>query len=404
MNTAKALFERRNKAHKKERHYYNRFIFNGHFAIFLMILLGAFILGYGQWLKDVPTGINYALIIAIVLSASSIFPLKTMLEEADQLFLLPFEVEMKEYIHKSIIKSYVSRLPLLIILLIIAYPLFNVLHPGATLSFIALVILALIFPILGLLLRWEWYLYDLETWSLNSVLFIIYLAGYYVILDTQSIIGLGSFIAIALLLIVFKVINSKAPFPWHTLIKQAQQQRANYYKFVNMFTDVKGMEVPAKRRKYLDFLLRTPKVFDEHQMYPYLFKRNFLRSTDAFNITCRLAIITMLLMIWLSHPLISLIIGSLAMYIIILQMSQFYTQEAYSLWPQVWPVSEVNVIEGYKSFLNLTVIILGILLSIVYLIININYFYLVIIFFIVGLLTVRTTIKKLKYQETLLKD
>ncbi|REH89228.1 ABC transporter permease, partial [Staphylococcus felis] len=183
-----------------------------------------------------------------------------------------------------------------------------------------------------------------------------------------------------------------------------QQHRMNYYKFVNMFTDVKGMMAPAVRRKYLDVFLKAPKHFDSHHMYPFLFVRNFLRGKDAFNITLRLVVITAVLMIWLSHPIVSSVIGGLAMYMIILQMSQFYTQEAYSLWPQVWPVSEVKVIEGYQSFLNKVVVILGIVLSIIYLIMNVSHFYMIIIFFIVGILTVKSTIKKLKYQETLLKD
>ena len=55
-------------------------------------------------------------------------------------------------------------------------------------------------------------------------------------------------------------------------------------------------------------------------------------------------------MVWLSQPVVSLIIGSLFMYIILLQMSQFYTQQAYGLWPQVWPVSDTKVITGYQQF------------------------------------------------------
>lgn len=164
------------------------------------------------------------------------------------------------------------------------------------------------------------------------------------------------------------------------MIKQAHQHQINYYKFVNMFTDVKGIQEQAVRRRYLDFLLKTPKPFNDKQMYPFLFKRNFLRGRDAFNLTLRLVIIAIALMIWLSHPIVSAIIGGLSMYIIVLQMSQFYKQEAYSLWPQVWPVSEMHVIEGYRKFLQHTVLIIGIILSIVYIILNISYFYLFILF------------------------
>ena len=46
-NSATSLFKSRLNTIQKEKRYYNKFIFNGHFSVFLLILLGAFILGYG---------------------------------------------------------------------------------------------------------------------------------------------------------------------------------------------------------------------------------------------------------------------------------------------------------------------------------------------------------------------
>ena len=42
-NEALTLFRKRQQAIRKEKNYYNKFIFNGHFTVFLLILLGAFI-------------------------------------------------------------------------------------------------------------------------------------------------------------------------------------------------------------------------------------------------------------------------------------------------------------------------------------------------------------------------
>ena len=137
-----------------------------------------------------------------------------------------------------------------------------------------------------------------------------------------------------------------------------------------MFTDVKHLRESAVRRSYLDFLLPVPKgtKFNENRMYLYLFIRSFVRGRDAFSIILRLVIIALILMVWLSQPVVSLIIGSLFMYIILLQMSQFYTQQAYGLWPQVWPVSDTKVITGYQQFLNRLMIIIAITFTIVYVI------------------------------------
>ena len=70
-------------------------------------------------------------------------------------------------------------------------------------------------------------------------------------------------------------------------------------------------------------------------MYLFLFVRSFVRGRDAFSIILRLVIIALVLMLWLSNPIVSLIIGSLFMYITLLQMAQFYTQQAYGLWPSM---------------------------------------------------------------------
>ena len=43
-NSATSLFKSRLNTIQKEKRYYNKFIFNGHFSVFLLILLGAFIL------------------------------------------------------------------------------------------------------------------------------------------------------------------------------------------------------------------------------------------------------------------------------------------------------------------------------------------------------------------------
>ena len=92
------------------------------------------------------------------------------------------------------------------------------------------------------------------------------------------------------------------------------------------------------------------------------------------------------------------------MYITLLQMAQFYTQQAYGLWPQVWPVSEDKVIKGYQQFLSRMMIVIGVIYSALYVFMFIAQAYYILLFFIVGVLTIRSVVKKLKYQETLLKD
>ncbi|RIO87487.1 ABC transporter permease [Staphylococcus gallinarum] len=403
---AKQLFIQRKREIAKEKRYYNKFIFNGHFSVFLVILLGAFIMGYAGWLQSIPKHINYALIASVVMAVISIFPIRTLLKDADRLFLLPFEKHMSEYMKQSISYSYFTRIGLQILMIVILFPLFYVLN-GQTFGFyVIFAFLALLLPLLGLVLKWLWYKYKLESWSLYTLLLIIYTSSYYVALGVKSIASIAAvFILIGLAFILYKSTN-KHLFPWEKLIKIEQQHHMNYYKFVNMFTDVKHLKETAVRRSYLDPLLTTPKQkkFNAQHMYLYLFTRSFARGKDAFHIILRLVVIAIILIIWLQQPVVALIIGSLFMYIILLQMAQFYTQQAYGLWPQVWPVPDSKVIRGYEQFLNRLMFIIGIIFLIVYFIVNPTYGFAGVIFFLVGWLTVRNVVKKLKYQETLLRD
>lgn len=374
--------------------------------MFLLILLGAFIFGYGEWLQHIPQHINYALFASIAVALVSLFPIRTLLKDADKIFLLPFEKHMKDYMQVSLIYSYSSRIFLQVILLIILFPLFYKLNDNHFAFYIVFAISAIIFPYLGLLVKWQWLKLNLSSWTINLLLFVLFGITFYLILRFHNYFAIIFIFIVGVLLLILKMNSKKQLFPWERMIAIEQQKHTNYYKFVNMFTDVKHLRESAVRRSYLDFILPTPKgnKFNENRMYLFLFVRSFVRGRDAFSIILRLVIIALVLMLWLSNPIVSLIIGSLFMYITLLQMAQFYTQQAYGLWPQVWPVSDTKVIKGYEQFLYRLMIGVGIIFTIVFVIKHPTLFFFALLFFIVGWLTIRSTIKKLKYQETLLRD
>ena len=94
-----------------------------------------------------------------------------------------------------------------------------------------------------------------------------------------------------------------------------------------------------------------------------------------------------------SESFVTIVIGCLFMYITLLQMSQFYTQQAYGLWPQVWPVPDTFVIRGYEQFLYRLMLVIGLIFSITFVYLYPQFFFGIIVFFLVGWLTIRSTIK-----------
>lgn len=406
MNDAKKLFNIRRNEALLEKVKYNKFIFNGHFLVFLTIMLGAFALGYSDWLKHVPQDVNYSLIMSLILAFVSIFPMRTLFKEADKLYLLPFEKHMRSYIKKSIVYSYLNRLYLPVIILVIGIPLFTQVLSGKFYLYISFIVLSFIYPILGLIVKWYWIKYGLDNWGVNVLLFIVYASGYYTTLCVGMFSGLATIVILGAVILLLENINRGTFFQWETLISIEYNHKMNYYKFVNMFTDVKVLNERTVRRRYLDIFLKAPSVnkFNDDNMYKYLFIRSFLRGKDAFFVVLRFMIIGLLLIWWIDQAIISAILGAVIMYLLILQLSQFYKQQAYGLWPQVWPVSENKVITGYHQFLRLMMWILGIILSTIYVIKFTDSFYFIVLFFIVGWLTIDSTIKKLKKHQELLRD
>lgn len=406
MNDVNTLYKVRQREEVLEKMNYNKFIFNGHFLIFLTIMIGAFALGYSNWLKDIPQNINYRLIFSVILSICSIFPMRTFFREADKLYLLPFEKHLTLYIRKALTYSYFNRLYLPVVILVIGLPLFYQLMGGKFYLYITVMVLSFIFPILGLMMKWFWLKYGLEIWGINVLLFIVYASGYYTTLKVGALSGLLSIVVLIALIILLENINRGTFYQWETLIAIEHNHKMNYYKFVNMFTDVKVLNERTVRRRYLDVFLKvpSPKKFNQDYMYKFLFVRSFARGKDAFFIVLRLLIIGLVLIWWIDQPVISAILGALIMYLLILQLSQFYKQQAYGLWPQVWPVSEGQVVKGYHQFLINIMLVLGIILSIIYILKFVTAIYFVILFFIVGWLTIDSSIKKIKKHQELLRD
>ncbi|MCJ0922996.1 ABC transporter permease [Mammaliicoccus sciuri] len=406
MNDVNTLYKVRQREEVLEKMNYNKFIFNGHFLIFITIMIGAFALGYSNWLKDIPQNINYRLIFSVILSICSIYPMRTFFREADKLYLLPFEKHLTLYIRKALTYSYFNRLYLPVVILVIGLPLFYQLMGGKFYLYITVMVLSFIFPILGLMMKWFWLKYGLEIWGINVLLFIVYASGYYTTLKVGALSGLLSIVVLIALIILLENINRGTFYQWETLIAIEHNHKMNYYKFVNMFTDVKVLNERTVRRRYLDVFLKvpSPKKFNQNYMYKFLFVRSFARGKDAFFIVLRLLIIGLVLIWWIDQPVISAILGALIMYLLILQLSQFYKQQAYGLWPQVWPVSEGQVVKGYHQFLINIMIVLGIILSIIYILKFVTAIYFVILFFIVGWLTIDSSIKKIKKHQELLRD
>ncbi|MGV3307768.1 ABC transporter permease [Staphylococcus simulans] len=134
-----------------------------------MIFFVSFIFRTGNWLKHIPNVIPYPLLSSFAVALISIFPLRTLFQEADLFFLLPFERHMRSYLNYSIFYSYLHRVTLQVVALIVLFPLFNRLEQGTLLYFFLFELAALIFPYLGFIAKLEWMKAKKPFWIIQVV-------------------------------------------------------------------------------------------------------------------------------------------------------------------------------------------------------------------------------------------
>src|SRR5699024_8186692 len=102
----------------------------------------------------------------------------------------------------------------------------------------------------------------------NILLFIVYASGYFITLKVGLFSGITTILVLISLVILMESINRGTFYQWETLIAIEYNHKMNYYKLVNMFTDVKVLNERTVRRKYLDLFLRiqTSKKLNEENM------------------------------------------------------------------------------------------------------------------------------------------
>ncbi|QIH78944.1 hypothetical protein GTN30_09710 [Macrococcoides canis] len=403
MNKARQLFYDRKARNDKEVAYYSKFIFNGHFIVFLTIAFGALMLQYSQLLKNLPDNINYNLIIAVILAALTVTPLRTFMKSADSIFLLNFERDMAPYFKQTIIRSGSLRTLLFIGMGGLLAPLYME-RTASVAGYICAIVLGMWMIYSGLVMRHLMMKLGITNGYISLLIFLMALSGIYTSLEGLPITIISIILFTLGLIYLFnknaahRLLNFDHYIDYEHQLYQAQN------KLINMFTDVKGMKDKAVRRRYFDALLPRKSHYTKAHMFEYLFIRNFVRSNDSMWIVVRLIVVGCILM-WLVHQyVVGLIIGLFFSYAIIMQASQFYKMQAFSLWPKVWPTPESLVLQGFRKFMRKLSIVTTTVIAVCYILIYPSHFYFAIILYVMMFWTLNSVSAKIEKRMNLLRD
>lgn len=289
------IFKKRRKLWYQQNIKYLRYVFNDHFVLFLMILLGALVVQYVNFLQVHHLNLWGKIILVVFVSLLSqvLGRLATFIEAPDKVFLLTKELEVRAYLIKCLIRSLI--LPAIVsgLLVLIAATLLKF-NP----IFLILWFLVLVGIKAGLLAY--------QIWRFQN-------SG---LLD------------------------------WSGLIDLEEARKTGTLRLFSLFTNVKGLKSHSHRRKYLDFLLTKTK-----RTYEYLFTRSFLRSGDYLGLTIRLLILSILSMIFVKNGIVAIVMVVVFNYLLIFQLLSLQTAFDYQLLTRIYPLKKAAKTAGLRMII-----------------------------------------------------
>lgn len=399
---SKKLFRDRLNHEVKTRAYYSKYIFNSHFLLFLTITLGVFVYSLFGYLQTIEPNI-YLVIVSAVLTGLFVLPgHRSLLKTADGLFLLSYEQHMRKYFQNTDRFSLSLGIIAFIFALLLSTILLSVGH--GWLEIIMFYSVALILYVVNYHIRKRALNTDLSRLLIGILLYILSVGMLIITLIYPLVLPLGALLYFFMFVWIKK--SQFAHLNWHKLIKHEKEKEAAYFRTVSMFANVSNMDSQYKRRGYLDFLLPTfrGKSFNKEKMYEYLFFRSFARDNDLPMIILRLLIICIVVMFWLDIWYVSLLVSMFFLYLIVLQMSQIYSQQAYLLWPKIWPVKREYIQKSYIRYSHKLIVVIGVVLALAFIGIHLDFFYVGFVLPLWGLLLNQVFSKSIYKKERALSD
>lgn len=368
MKSIDEIWKTRVNHHINETRSYLKYMLNDHLLFVFIFLAAGGAVAYQGWLQTIPKNFPAVIIMSItfafIVLTSSV---RTLVKEADVVFLLPMEHQMKGYFQKAFTYSFVTQSFIIVVTFILFAPLYLKITSASGLVFLASLILILIVKFWNLRMGWkmEFFTEASTKWSDLIVRFIMNLCTIFFILSENYPFVLVIFLIMALYDVYFsKLIKPKA-LKWDQLIKREEEKKQSFYKIANLFTDVPKLKKRAKRRKYLDWLLNQVK-YDRQHVFGYLFLRAFLRSGDYSGIVVRLTIIGSIIIFFTSEQALgNSIVVVLFSFLTGIQIMSLYKHFDLLELPNLYPYAEVKKLASFLQIMFKVLISQSIIYSIV---------------------------------------
>ncbi|MBO1512907.1 ABC transporter permease [Metabacillus bambusae] len=378
MNSIDEIWKTRVNHHINETRAYLKYMLNDHLLFVFIFLAAGGAITYQKWLETLSPNFPAILIMTIIFSLIVISSnVRTLLIEADMVFLLPMEHKLKSYFKKAFSYSLITQSFIIIVGIILFSPLyFKVANINGRVLLISIILL-LIVKYWNLRISWKMgYFTDWAAkWSDLLVRFTMNVCVIFFILSQQYVFVLVLFLLMAGYDGYFSKLVKPKAIKWDQLIKKEEEKKQSFYKIANLFTDVPKLKKGAKRRKYLDWILKQVNYHQEN-VYEYLYLRALLRSGDYFGIIIRLTIIGSVILTFINEQLIgSSIVMVVFTFLTGIQIMSLYKHFELLELPNLYPNANKNRLRSFIKIIFRILMVQTIIYSVVNLITSTIYIF-----------------------------
>ncbi|BDG48519.1 ABC transporter permease [Parageobacillus sp. KH3-4] len=316
---------------------YLRYMLNDHLLFILLIGIGLGAVAYHHWVQTLPPHFPYPIVAALVFSFVLTFgSLRTLLQEADIVFLLPAETKLRPYIQRAFLLNFLLQAYGLLLVWLAIVPLHR--------KFSAVSVWLLFFVLLvlkgwNLFISWKGnYFIEPLTHRLSAISrFGLNAAFVYFLLSDASAFFLLALCAL-IAGITFYIVRAtkRKGWKWERIIEQEAKAARTFYRIANLFTDVPQWKEEAKRRRWLDFLvLMIP--YQQKNTFLYLYVRTFIRSGGYLGLYIRLIAIGLLLLYIVPSAYGKIAVSLFFLYITGFQLFALIDHHRTNLWIRLYP-------------------------------------------------------------------
>ncbi|MCP8615514.1 ABC transporter permease [Salirhabdus salicampi] len=342
MFNANELWKKRLTSHVKELGRYMRLMFNDHLAFALLFFVAASAYYYQQWIQTLPRTFPVEWIMAITLGILLTHsPVRTLLKEADTVFLLPAEHKLKPYFNKSLVYSISIQMYWLVLVVAAVAPLYLSVTNQHAVWLLYLLIVLFVFKAWNILASW-WMLKQRDRQShffdvlvrllLNIFTIFFFLQGnayLYATITTVMFVGI---------LLFNYMTTAKKGLAWDVLIEKDMARMQSFYRLANLFTDVPHLKQRVKKRRFLVRFLVSLVPFKHEGTYDYLYRITFARSSDYLGMYVRLFLLAAFFIFWIPSVWFKLVFALLFIYLSGFQLLTLWNHYRTMDWLDLYPI------------------------------------------------------------------